>query len=351
MTFPRARAVIEEGLATRAFPALACDIGRAHSRLWCAAFGRLSYDDDAAPCTTETVFDLASLTKVIVTTSVAMRLERDGLLDIDAPVSAYLPEWTLGGRAVTVRHLLDHSSGLPAHRPLWHEAPDAASLVRAVMAVPLERTPGTSAVYSDLGFMLLGFVLERIGGASLRVQWHRLYSPQSPSHGAALDFLPDQARWSGVAPTEVDAWRGRLLQGEVHDEHAALLGGVAAHAGLFGSVDAVGRFAASVLASFHQETWLSTPAQMRQWASVSQVEGSSRALGWDTMRPTSSCGSHLSASSIGHTGFTGTSIWIDWERDLYVVLLSNRVHPTRRNEAFVAMRARIHDAVMTDLTA
>lgn len=340
------RAVMAEGLARRAYPAIVCEVGRAAGPLWREALGRLSYAPDAPPCHVSTVFDLASLTKVVVTTSLVMQQIRAGLLNIDTPVQTWLPDWPGGaGTGVTFGHLLDHSSGLPAHLRLWEQAADAASLRRAILAVPLERAVGIRSVYSDLGFLVLGFALEALASAPLDAQWTRLWPQGFPP----LGFTPPRETWSAIAPTEQDPWRGRVLQGEVHDENAALLGGVAAHAGLFGAVDAVGMFASSVLQSFHGETWLAAPALMRAFAARRDVPGSSRALGWDTMLPTSSCGTRLSATAIGHTGFTGTSLWIDWERDLYVVILTNRVHPTRANEQFRPMRARMHDAVIADL--
>lgn len=346
MTFPRTHTLLARGLAERAYPAVVCEVGRADGPLWRDALGHLSYDDDARPCEPATVFDLASLTKVIATTSLVMREVRRGVMLIDAPVRRYLPEWHApGGDAVTIGHLLDHSSGLPAHRRLWETSQDATALRRAVMSVPLDRPVGASSVYSDVGFLLAGFALEAVTGRPLDAQWASVW----PSHLPWLGFNPEPATWPRVAATENDPWRGRVLQGEVHDENAAVLGGVAGHAGMFGTAEAVGLFASAVLSSFHAETWLATPPLMRTFASRRQVPGSSRALGWDTMLPTSSCGPRLSPTAIGHTGFTGTSLWIDWERNLYVALLTNRVHPTRTNERFPPMRAQIHDAVIADL--
>lgn len=324
-----------EGLDRRAYPAIVCEAGRADGPLWRRALGTLTYDADAPPCRESTVFDLASLTKVIATTSLAMRAVRDGRVSLSSRVRD----------DITVAHLLDHSSGLPAHRRLWESVSTATALREAVLDVPQERPAGVQAVYSDIGFMTLGFLLEACMEASLDRQWRALW----PDAQERLDFLPDPSTWSSIAPTEHDSWRGRLLQGEVHDEHAALLGGVAAHAGLFGTAAAVGRFAATVLETFHQDTWIGTPAEMRLWTRRRPVPGSSRALGWDTMLPTSSCGTRMSPTAIGHTGFTGTSLWIDWEQDRYVVILTNRVHPTRTNELFVPMRARLHDAIAEDL--
>lgn len=335
-----------EGLADRAYPAVVCEVGRRSGPMWRQAMGRLSYVAEAPACTETTIFDLASLTKVIATTTIVMYLERIGQLSLSTPVRDLLPGWAIEGAAgVTVRHLLEHSAGFAAHERLWERADNAADLRRAVLQMPLERAPGTAAVYSDIGFMLLGFTLETVAARPLEALWQQLW----PAGAAWLGFQPSATQRRDIAPTEDDPWRGRILQGEVHDEHAALLGGVAAHAGLFGGADAVGQFAATVLASFHQPSWLTVPDQMRRFAMPSIVPGSSRALGWDTMLPTSSCGTRLSPSAIGHTGFTGTSLWIDWERDLYVVILTNRVHPTRSNERFPPMRARMHDAVVADL--
>ena len=163
-------------------------------------------------------------------------------------------------------------------------------------------------------------------------------------------FSPPRYLRHRIAPTEHDPWRGRTLVGEVHDENTWALGGAAGHAGLFGTVGAVGAFARAVLHTIHDEPLLARTATMRAFMTRSHVEGSSRALGWDTMLPTSSCGVKLSASSIGHTGFTGTSLWIDWERDLYIVLLTNRVHPSREKDGLRQMRPQFHDAVVSEMT-
>jgi len=342
----RTVALMHEVRDVAASPAIVCEAGTSAGVVWRHAVGQLTYAQDAPPCTVATVFDLASLSKVIATTSAVMRLEREGRLSIDAPVSRYLPAWTgVGGSVVTTRHLLTHASGLPAHRRLYKSASTPDALQQAVMAIPLERQPDTAAVYSDLGFLVLGWVLEACAEDTLDGVWRSLWPASAPF----LDYTPARAMWETIAPTEDDPWRGRVLQGEVHDEHAYVLNGVAPQAGLFGSAVAVGVFGATVLRTFTEETWLGDPATMRRYATRDSVPGSSRALGWDTMLPTSSCGTRLSPTAIGHTGFTGTSLWIDWERDRYVVILTNRVYPTRSNERFVPMRARLHDAIIDDL--
>ena len=340
--FELARIVVQGGVDDHAFPAAAVSVGNASGPLWEEAFGRLTYDAAAPACTSATVFDLASLTKVIAAATIAMRLVEQRGLVLDARVSGILPEWRAGDKAaITVRHLLDHSSGLPAHHRIWTEASGRDEYRRSIAALALERAPGTSSVYSDPGFITLGFVLEELGGAPLDRQFADLFALWP----GPLQFLPPDEWRDQIAPTEFDPWRGRLIRGEVHDENAAALGGVAAHAGLFGTAAAIGEFARLVLRTFQEPTRLGYPATMRLFATKTGVPGSSRALAWDTALPTSSSGTRMSPRAIGHTGFVGTSLWIDPERDLYAVLLTNRVHPTRANEKLLPLRARFHDAL------
>jgi CubicO group peptidase (beta-lactamase class C family) len=262
---------------------------------------------------------------------------------------------------VTIRDLLTHASGLTAYLPFYRDYSGRFEFERAICTLPLEYAPRTQSIYSDLGFMLLGFILEdaqpsgpAFQGAPgsidpsrrLSTQFHRLASFFTAE---PLRFNPPRSWRPRTAPTEIDPWRGRMLAAEVHDENAWALGGAAGHAGLFGTAAAVGTFARGVLRTIAGEEVLCRPETMRTFIAKGDVPGSSRALGWDTMLPTSSCGTRLSPTSIGHTGFTGTSLWIDWERDLYVVFLTNRVHPTRTNEAIRQVRPRLHDAVIAGL--
>ncbi len=340
--FDSARNILIGGLNERAFPAATVSVGRSSGVLWEEAFGRLTYDANAPRCTDTTIFDLASLTKVISTASIAMRLVDQGRLSLTATVSDILQDFALPQwRSVQIRHLLDHSSGLPAHLRLWQTAGDAQDYAKVIQSLPLERQPGQASVYSDPGFMLLGWVLETAGGESLDRQFADILG----SHFTPLLFRPGVELRDRIAPTEFDPWRGRLICGEVHDENAAALGGVAAHAGLFGTAQAVGSFARMVLQTFTSRSPLGAPTTMQLFATRTGVPGSSRALAWDTALPTSSSGTRMSGTSIGHTGFTGTSLWIDWERDCYAVLLTNRVHPSRANEKLLPLRARFHDAL------
>lgn len=347
----RARAacdLIVAALEARAFPAAVVEVGAHAGAVWTGAFGRLTYDRDAPATRPDTVFDLASLTKVIVTVPLVMRAIAQGALTLDTRVADLSPAWRGAGReTVAVRQLLDHSSGLPAHDPLWQRLQRRDEVEAEIAGLPLERPPGAAAVYSDLGFILLTFVLERVMGRRLDA----LFAPLAVALGPVMTFTPAASLADRVAPTESDPWRGRVLRGEVHDENAALCDGVAGHAGLFGTAGAAGRFARLVLETFRTPTALGNPELMRTFAARSSVPGSSRALGWDTMLPTSSCGRRLSPQAIGHTGFTGTSLWIDPVRDFYVVLLTNRVHPTRENVQLQALRPRLHDALVEGFCA
>lgn len=349
--FQRAAAILGEAVAARAFPAATAEVGRADGPIWSAAFGRHTYDDEAPDVTPGTVFDLASLTKVVATTTLAMRGVDDGRLGLDRRVADYLSGWRGRDReAVTVRDLLAHASGLTAYMPFYRDCTGRQEFEQAIAALPLEYPPGTRSLYSDLGFILLGFILEDVRGktrwdpaTALAPQFHRIASYVTPE---PLTFNPPRFWRPHTAPTEVDPWRGRLLAGEVHDENAWALGGAAGHAGLFGTAAGVGAFARAMLLTIHGRDLLAKTTTAREFIARTNVPGSSRALGWDTMAPTSSCGTRLSPTAIGHTGFTGTSLWIDWERDLYIVLLTNRVHPTRENEQIRAIRPAFHDAVM-----
>jgi len=347
--FDAARAILREAIATRATPAAVVEVGTVREVLWREAFGRLSFVESAAEATEHTIFDLASLTKVMATTALAMRAVEDGQLALDEALSRRVSVWHGDDRAsVTVADLLEHCSGLTSYMPFFNEPSmrGRAEYERAICSLPLEHPPRTQAVYSDLGFMLLGFMLERAAGATLDVQFDAISALVTPHR---LRFLPPSDWRPRLAPTEVCPVRGRLLVGEVHDGNAWALGGVAGHAGLFGTAAAVGTFARLVLDTIARDTALARTTTLARFRQPSTVPGSSRALGWDTMRPTSSCGRLMSPQAMGHTGFTGTSLWIDPARDLYVVLLSNRVHAGGGQEAFRAIRPLVHDAVVEGL--
>jgi len=333
--------ILLRGIERRAFPSAVVETGTATGVSWRQAFGRLTYEDDAPATAENTIYDLASLTKVLAVTPRAMQAIEAGALSLDDRVATFLPDWRGPDRdAVTVADLLEHASGLTAYLPFFRDHHGRAEFQRAICTLPLEYAPRSQSIYSDLGFILLGFILEDRG------------FPLGESGGAeGLAFGVRAEDRERCAPTELDLWRGRLLQGEVHDENAWVLGGIAGHAGMFGTAEAVGAFARGVLKGMSGESTFARPETFARFARKSSVPGSSRALGWDTMLPTSSCGTRMSPRAIGHTGFSGTSLWIDPELDLYVVLLTNRVHPARDNNAIQPVRRALHDAIVTEVSS
>ncbi len=342
------RTILRWALESRVFPAASVEVGCASGVIWREAFGRLSYDPRAPAATADTVFDLASLTKVLVTATIAMDLVDRGVLDLEAPLAAVADDWRgPDRRTVTIRDLLEHASGLPGWLPLHRACRGRAAFRRAIVETPLAYEPRSRSEYSDLGFILLGLVIEDAAGAPL----DRLFAGLIPPGAAGLTFRPVAGAAGAVAPTRAVDERGALEPGAVDDTNAWAMGGVAGHAGLFGPAAGVGAMAQALLRSLDGATrirgGLASPDTVRCFLSPSLVPGSSRALAWDTMRPTSSCGSRMSPRAIGHTGFTGTSVWIDPAADRYVVLLTNRVCPEAGDaESIQAVRRGVHDAVM-----
>jgi CubicO group peptidase (beta-lactamase class C family) len=339
-----------------AYPGAVVAVGR-HGRLaLLAAVGHYGVDDPR-PVEPTTIYDLASLTKVVGLTTACMMLVDEGRLELDAPVRAYLPEFRGSGKdSVTIRHLLTHSSGLPAWRSLFREAKDGRGARALVDTTPLDTTPGARFVYSDLGAIVLDQVVERVTGLPMdRYLEARVFRPLGMT---ATRFRPPAGWRPRIAPTERDtAFRQRVLRGEVHDENAGRLGGVSGHAGLFSNAVDLARFAAWLLDAVRPAPCSAlclSPGTAREFTRRQGLPpGSTRALGWDTPSDSgySSAGTKLSRRSFGHTGFTGTSIWIDPDRDLFVILLTNRVHPTRANTRILEVRAAVADLVVDALQA
>lgn len=334
-----------------AFPGGVLAVGRRGALFHLYPFGRLTYEADAPPVTADTLYDLASLTKVVATTTMAMILVDEEKLDLDQPVQELLPGFQGAGKeAVTVRHLLTHSSGLPALAPLYQEIQGREAYVERIQAMDLVYPVGSQSTYSDLGIILLGAILERAAGQPLDAFVRaRVLDPLEIRDTL---FRPSPDLRSRIAPTEIDPWRGRLVQGEVHDENAFAMGGVAPHAGLFGTAGDLARFAQMLLnrgtLDGHRIVSRRTVDLFTRRAGI---PGSDRALGWDTKSPEgSSAGTLFSPNSFGHTGYTGTSVWIDPERGLFVILLTNRVHPTRENNLIREVRPAVADAVVRALT-
>ncbi|MEA2724072.1 MAG: hypothetical protein QOH59_1843 [Gemmatimonadales bacterium] len=326
------------------------------------ATGRLTRDEPA-PAEPTTVYDLASLTKVVGLTTAVMLGVDDGKLELDAPVQRYLPAFAGAGKElVTIRLLLAHASGLPAWRPLFQETETREKAFALADTTALSSPPGTTDVYSDIGMIVLTQVVEAVYHERLdSLLARRVFQPLGMT---SVRFLPTTER-GRIAPTELDPWRGRTLRGEVHDENAARLDGVSGHAGLFGSAPDLLTFGEWMVAVRRYDGTVVSQAGLSSGPTAvpplsrsiveefirrqNLVPGSHRALGWDTPSPGSSAGVLLSPASIGHVGFTGTSLWIDPERRLVIVLLSNRVNPTRANAAWAPVRARIADLVMATL--
>ena len=315
-----------------------------HGARYIHGAGRLGIDDPGVP-DARTIYDLASLTKVIGLTTGVMLAVAEGKLALDAPVQRYVPAFTGPGKdAVTIRHLLTHSSGLPAHRRLWELAPDRPQALALVNTTPLDTIPGARMLYSDLGAMVLTEALELVYGRRIdSLLASRVFGPLGMS---STLYLPPASMLPRIAPTERDPWRGRILHGEVHDENASRLGGVSGHAGLFGDAEDLLAFGEWLLAAGRRDLPIPRPI-VREFVRRQDIPpGSSRALGWDTPSENSSAGTRFSSQSFGHTGFTGTSIWMDPTRGVVLVLLTNRVHPTRENSRHIALRKAVADATI-----
>lgn len=324
----------------RCFTAAAVEFGGAHKGPLRVYVGRDAAAETSRVTDERSVFDLASLTKVIGTTEVVKSLVARGRLALSQPVARWLPDWKGADRAaVTVEDLLAHASGLPAHLPLYRECQGLAGFVATICRTPLAYEPTRASLYSDLGFILLAAIAEQATGRAFRDLVDSWLTSQEHDD---IFFTPGVETRARCVTTGFDRERGRELIGEVHDRNAWALGGVAGHAGLFGPLPAVGRYASGVLGCLRQGASEHPTPLDRRFVARSAVPGSSRALGWDTMLPTSSCGAALSSTAIGHTGFTGTSIWIDWERDVYSVLLTNRVATGATAEDILALRRAVH---------
>ena len=345
LRFLEAYDTLRAAIADQAFPGCAFGVLANGNAVLEDALGRFTYEDSAPAVAPATMYDIASLTKVVSTTAAAMLLYQRGSLDLETPLGELLPGFVIGrddsrwARRVTLRHLLAHSSGLPGYVPFFHTATTPYAVLRGCLELPIEAEPGTRAEYSDPGFMLLGKALETLLGETLPTFVHReIFVPLEMEH---TGFCPPPRVRGDIPPTEEDElFRQRRIQGEVQDEHAYLLKGAAGHAGLFSNVPDLLRFAGAILqpSLFAAET-------VDLFAQRQPPEGSSRALGWDTPSEESSSGHLFSANSIGHLGYSGCSLWIDRDAQLAVVLLTNRTWPHRESQLIRSVRPAFHDAV------
>ena len=363
----RVDSIIAAAVADSVAPGAVVAIGRRGKLIHSRSFGRLDYRPNFAAVTDSSIWDVASLTKVVGTTSAVMLLVQDGLLQLDAPVRQYLPEW--GGSptkdSVTVHQLMTHQAGLPPFKPFWRTARDRAQFLAEIVALPLDYKPGSRMVYSDIGLILTGLIVERISGVALdeflRERVFRplglretMFNPLGQTLARVSSAAGGPSLLPRIAPTEIDTlFRKMHMHGRVHDENAFAIGGVSGHAGLFSSARDLAVFAQMMLnRGFYGGDRIIASAIIDQFRRR-QNDFSSRAIGWDTPAPCgngTAAGDYFSAESIGHTGFTGTSLWIDYKRDLFVVLLTNRVNPGRANQKHVPLRRAVHDAAIQAIT-
>jgi CubicO group peptidase (beta-lactamase class C family) len=339
--------VLDRGLRDSAFPGAIAVVGRRSGIIAQYAVGHLDWAPGSPPPDEHTMWDMASLTKVVGLTSGLMQLVTARRIDLDAPVQRYLPAWTGPNKdKVLIRHLSTHTSGLPAFKAYDQITHDPDSLAKLMFATPLDTLPGAKMVYSDIGAYLLGRVLEQVTGQSLDQYLHDHVFEPAGMHETM--FRPPFALFPRIAPTEYDSTqRHRLVRGMVHDERAYYLGGVSAHAGLFSSAHDVARFCQMMLNGGTIDGRAVIPASAITLFTKRQV--ADRALGWQKPDGSNSAGHKMPEEAYGHTGFTGTSIWIDPKDDVFVVLLTNRVNPTRNNNRIGRVRTQLADAVMSEL--
>lgn len=343
--------VVQRGLDAGGYPGAAVVVGRRGATVWQKGFGHLGWTADSpAVLPDQTIYDLASLTKVIGTTTAAMILFDEGKLVLDEKVTHYLPGFGGGEKdLVTVRELLEHRSGLPAGRDLWRHAHSPEEARQLVLDTPLEYHPGHGQVYSDLGADILGWVVEAAAGMPLdRFLADRVFTPLG-MHDTG--FRPSDSLVYRIAPTEVSPPRGYPVRGEVHDENAFALGGVAGHAGLFGTASDLAVFAQMMLnGGTYDGVRIVGDSTVHLFTARAAGD---RALGWEVADGTHGAGNYLSGSAYGHTGFTGTSIWIDPDRQMFVILLTNRVHAARAKrpaKVIADVRADLADAAALAVT-
>jgi CubicO group peptidase (beta-lactamase class C family) len=349
VVFRHALELLQHAVADHAFPAASLAVTHCGKLVALKSVGRFTYEPDSPEVTPASIFDLASVSKVIATTSMAMILYERGLLDLEAPVTGIVSEFAASDSRkaeITVRMILAHSSGLPAYEKLFLRAKNRQELLAAAFATPLTSDPGTRTEYSDIGFIILGSVLEHIADEPLdRFCQREVFRPL----GMANTMFKRSASWrASIVPTADDrSSRRRVIQGEVQDENASVLGGVAGHAGLFSTAQDIAIFAQAILNGGGPIFRPETLAQFTR--SESSPAGTSRALGWDTPSTPSQSGKYFSSRSFGHLGYTGTSLWVDPARELSVTLLTNRTWPDCKKESIKEVRPRVHDAIIEAL--
>jgi CubicO group peptidase (beta-lactamase class C family) len=345
--------LLDSAVTERVFPGGTLAIGHSGA-LALHSFGKHTYEPDAPPVNVDTIYDAASLTKPVVTASLVAMLTEAREVELDAPVARYLPEWAAAESSaerqlVTIRHLLTHTSGLPAHKEFFRTLHTKREVLSHAVAEPLIYAPGSQSIYSDIGFIVLGEVIERVTGRPLDdLANQRIFAPLRM---AATSFNPPNPLLGRIPPTEFDSvLRNRLVHGEVHDENAWVMGGTAGHAGMFSTAADLAAFCQMLLnGGVYAHRRLLRRATVAQFTSAAPLAANTRTLGWNVPTPNSSSGQYFSKSAFGHTGFTGTSLWLDPEKSLFVVLLTNRTYPSRDNDSIQRLRPALHDAIVKAL--
>ncbi|MBK6537298.1 MAG: serine hydrolase [Ignavibacteria bacterium] len=361
--FSKAEEIITQSIAKNYFPGAQLIVGDDNKIIYEKSFGNFTYDEFSPAVTDESIYDLASLTKVIATTSAIMKLYQEGKIDINDKVVKYIPEFANNGKEnINILNLLLHNSGLKAFIPFYKYYSTKEEVINAIYNAELDYEPDTKFVYSDLNAILLGFIVEKVSEQSLdKYCKENIFEPLGMR---STTFLPDDKMMDRIPPTENDTyWRNRLLKGEVHDEAASILGGVAGNAGLFSNAEDLYKFMRLLLnnGSYYnpysrglKEEKLFEPEYVSLFTKrfTEVFYTNSRALGWDTKPDVLSskyrmpCGELISDNCFGHTGYTGTSIWCDRDRKLIIIFLTNRVYPSRDNEGIREVRPDIHNAAI-----
>lgn len=345
--FSKVEQLIDSAILEGIFPGSVLLVWKDGNVILEKSFGRFTYDVDSPETATNTIFDIASLSKVVATTTAAMICVERNLINLDDKVGKFIPEFAVNNKGnITVRNLLMHNSGLPAWKKYYATKSNKAEVLEDICNSNIDFTPGTKTVYSDLGIIILGEIIAIQTDLSLDEFCRREIFTPLEMHSTF--YNPDDSIKNFCAPTELDSyWRNKLLQGEVHDETAYLLDGVAGHAGVFSTASDLGKFMSMIMNYGVYKKEIILKEETIKLFTKRQSGQSSRALGWDTKSEKgSSAGNLMGGKSFGHTGFTGTSIWADPEKNLFVVFLTNRVYPTRENTKIISFRPKLHNSIL-----
>jgi CubicO group peptidase (beta-lactamase class C family) len=374
MSFEEIEREMEAAVSRRVFPGAVLLVREGTRVFYHRAFGYRSLEPEITPMREDTIFDVSSLTKPFATSVAMMLMVKEGKIALDDRVTRFFHNFGVHGKThITFRHLLSHTSGLPPWRPYYKDileierrggrinflSSQAAKeyVYQEIHREHAEVQPGQQAIYSDVGFILLGAALEEVSGMPLDRYCHeRIFRPFGLRTTGFIDLSLLRTRrlepvTEIIAPTERCAWRKKILCGEVHDDNAYAMGGVSGHAGLFASAKDLDTLLCRLKECYRNASQIIPPRIVREfWTRDQNVPGSTWCLGWDSPSPVgSSAGEHFSPHSVGHLGFTGTSVWLDLECDRHVILLSNRVHPSGDNDLIKVFRPFIHDVIVKAL--